>query len=499
MNKDYSMKKLIIISTGILMALMVFIFLLGHSFVIVQTPAKTEGLLISAQKEGSSDSGELSLGLNVLPQGSYTISLSQGISLTRKEVSLSPFRINKMSAELTPQQTLKKIARGANECVFGDSASLKAGTVYSYECIEPTTIFVNKYQEFSKKTVLVGDLLSTISQPQSYKNGLVGLIYGDAEPSLVFIDKDGQKTHTLSKDLGFSGESKYEVFAGTESLVLLDTKNKTIYSLANLGDKPQRIQLDTDKELSEGHTVIRQFEGGYYIFSGEVAGANSDSLEKGTFYIFKPGGGKPSKVINIEEHADELINFSVVSKDLIYSTSLDQKTTIFSLANNKLEEKISLESSYATAAKGSVYMIINQDVYRLNPQNNTLNLVFGSAKINVTRLQTVDKELVISGFSNTETDPINQTYVLESSPITSNSRLEEVLPYGNIDKPLAWMDYSENNIHVVLDLKSLRKDPGSGNYIFDQQEFNAAAQEIRKQLEADGLNGDKYNIGFSAY
>lgn len=501
MNQAYTTKKIVILASLALALLVAFIFISTHAFVIVKTSSTGGDLLVAAQeKEAGTPPKKLSSGFNIIPSGSYVVTLSQGVSLTKKDASLLPFRINKLDAELVPQQTLKKIARGANECVFGDAASLLSGTVYSYECIEPPSIFVNKYEGFSRKTIFAGDLLSPLNQPQAYKGGLVSLAYGDdgSGASLLFIDKNGQKTYPLTEAQGYPKQVSYKLFAGADSLSLLDPESKTIYSLSSLAEKPKVEKLGAGGAWAAEHTVLRQYKDKFYIFTGNADTEDSDSLEKGTFYVFNLGGGDPIKTIEINEHASEFSNFSVINEGLVYSTSLDQKTTVFSLAENKLEERGSIASTQAAVAvNGEIYALVDRNVYRFNPQNNNLNLVFASAKIKVTAIQSVDNRLVINGYSNTEADPANQTYLLEDKPIESDYRLEDILPYGDIDTPLAWMDYFGDEIYVSLGLKSLRKDLGTGNYVFDQGEYNSASAKIQQQLDSDGFTKDKYTIRFS--
>jgi hypothetical protein len=501
MKEPYSTRKMTYIFGGMFVFLMLFLFLSTNSFVVVEENSDNSGALFSAQKFSPNEQPkQLRTGLNVLRTGTYEATVSKGISLTKKEFDAKAFRIHKMALKLEPQLQASKVARGANDCVFGDSQGIRAGTVFSYDCSEPTSVFRNSFVGFSKKELFTS-ISPGIEKPTSHKNGVVGLVFGEEGYELVYVTQNPTVRVPITSEAGYDDELGYTLTSDQKAVYLLSPVKKTIYKTEDFSKKPEKIQLDIESDVPDKFNRLQKFENRYYLFVGEKPKENTDSVEKGTFYIFGENGGKPIKSIKVKDGADGFLNFSVISKDLVYSNKLDQVTTLFSLENDRINSIQSIKNvTAANAVGGQLFILSNQNVFKYNPETKSTSLVFGSSKMKASSLQAVDGQLVINAYSNTEKNPINHTYILDAdSPVKEEGRNEDKLPYGDIDTRVSFMDYLGSTIYVALQLDSLRKDPASGNYVYDAAEFAAAKNELISQLKADGITPDKYSITFNPY
>lgn len=499
-QQPYSLKKVTLLVFGALALLMLIIFLFTNSFLIVNTSNERGEALISAEMYGGEvEPKPLRKGFNILRAGSYKLSMSEGISLTSREIDLGIFRIHKVSLGLEPQKQTTKVARGADECVYGSPEEIRSGTIHSHDCINPSEIFLNRFNSVSRKEVFLSQI-PTLRDPGPFQAGLAGIALSEEDIELVYIKNSEIKKKSLNSQNGFVDNGEYKLFTETNALYLFETTTKTVFTLTEFEDKPQQIPLKIDGDVKLRFSAIRTYVDGFYVFNGSEPPENhSDSIEGGVFYAFNKSGGEPTIVAEVDNGADNLLDFVVLDKNIIFSTSLDQSTIVYRVDDRELVPIHSLTNTRLTAAhNGELYYQRDQNIYKYRASDKTSSLVFGSAKMQVSKIQTVNGLLLLNAYSNTERNPVNHTYILEDKPVTGITRIEDMIPYGDIDTQVSYMDYFGNTIYIALNLESFRASP-LGNYTFDQEEFNAVKNEVQKQLTADGITQEKYTIIFSPY
>lgn len=500
--EDVNLKKRIIIGLAFFLIFVIITYFLSHSFLIISSPKDAQDFTMTLRKEGQSGVPQkVKPGLKIVSNGKYTVEIISGISITRKDIKVRPFHISRMASVIEPQKAAKKIARGASECLFGDPKSIETGTIYSYSCNQPPSLFKNEYQGYSIKSVVSRTEESTVIDPQPYGSGLLFLRSGESENSLVYSDSNGEKIRGLG-ELGLDQDPEsYKLAVDGNIIYLLDGSSGSLYTFQNIDGDVKKSELENLIKDREDVYTFRASKGLLYILTGYSEEEASDTFTNSTLSVFSTSKSVAQSRISLGSDGDSLIGFNIIKENLIGATSIKQTTKVFKIDNNDISEQFSVENSNSSAALDeSLYVVVDGDIYKYNQKDNVLNLEFGSEKVRATKVQAIGEQLLFNGVVNTESNAANQTYVLQKdSPISGTYRLEDQLPYGDKEAPVAWMDYFENNIYVVLALDSLRNDPRSGQYIYDQSEFNQKRKEVEEKLNKDGFTAEKYNITFAAY
>lgn len=495
-------KKFIVLGSIGFIILVVFLFLFSNSLVVISSEDKGS---LTAQHVGTSSPEDISAGFHILRKGQYEFNKTQGISSTKKFVSLKPFIINKVSMNTEPQSSAKKIARGAEDCVFGSSQSFEVGVVGSYKCIEPATIFQNKYETFSEKSVLVSGEEFTLGSPLPYRNSLITISSGEGGNSLLHIAGRDSKGRPLSDITETTNDPKtYKLAVENDKIFLLDTTKNNLFVLDSPSGVARKVSLNiAEKSLSANARLVVFASKIYLVNPVDVQDdEHKDSFEKGSLYVFSEGQANPEKKISLGPAVENLLNFSVLNSDTIFGVSINQEVSIYNISGKLKKIDTVTGASSVVSADNKVYILINNAIYKYDLGSRSLGLVFGSSNVDVSFITAIHNKLIFSGSANSETESANQTYMLQASSIDSNAewREEDVLPFGDaLGLPISWMDYFENRIIVTLDLASLQKNLSGDGYIFDQKEFEEKSRGILDEFSKRGVGREKYQINIKPY
>lgn len=513
MIRSKQLNKPVLIGILGLFLLSVLIFLSTFSFIKI-TPESDADIYINAVKNESENTTprKLKTGLNIIPVGNYTLSIGSGISLTEKSFNARAFQFKTIKPSIHPQQYVKKIARGAGECVFGNKNNMTQGIIYSYDCYEPTSFFINKYEEFSKKNIIIDKEETSVVATAPYQDGLIGLGSGEGGNNLVYIDQNKLTIYPLSEYFESENEIKsYKLAVEGEYIYILDTSEKTLVKLKGPSGSVIKTKFVTEDDFSTKVTSIKVLNDRLYLYTilesnsaNNNINNNADSFEQGILYIFENGSKEPTKSIKTNRGMDDLSEITIINDSLIAGTSIKQSTTVYDISRSKFTTKYkNFNSSRAIGSNGELYTLSNGQVFKYSPENNENILVFGSSNIHITQIQDINSVIILNGYSNHESEPINQTYILDSKKLNSDQefREEDQLPYGDVQLPISWMDYYDNNIFIAVSLNSLRKDLSSLNngFTYNQEEYNKNVLDITEKLNKDGFSAPKYNIKFSPY
>lgn len=503
MQSNYSKRRIVFLAVSLL-ALLVFAgYFLNNSILIIERPGNAEDADLVIKKQGSTDEIKARYGINLLPNGEYSVELSSGLSLNKKLVDVRTFRVAKTHGNMLPQKQAKKVARGSNECIFGSAIGMEKGELFSLDCQNPSTIFRNFQKNYSTKEPFIELSNVVLVESTPYKDGLASLGLAEGAVSLIYTTQSGQIIRKISEITGEANSvvESFKLAVDEGGAYVLDADNASVLVFRGPDLAVEKMDIKVPEKISGKQVSFKAYGGRYYLLIADVSEeSQGDDLGHGNFYVFSNGSSAPVTTAEVGELSNDLFDFNVIDKNLISATSLSRDTSVYRISERKLRLEKTIDKTFGSAViDKSLYLLINGDIFSYNHGDKTLNLEFGAEKIIVTKIQTVHNRLVFNGVAKTETEPTNQTYILKSGKVAENKRLEDFLPYGDTELPVAWMDYYENRIYVVTFLDSLRISARNGVVDFDQSEFSAKAESIKNRLSSDGFTENKYVITVAPY
>jgi hypothetical protein len=494
-------KKLVFIGS-VFILLIAFLSSKTILIVSVEGQATNAPIQLIDNQEPTTESG-LKHGLNMLSPGQYTIKAHSEHSETRLNVIAKAFKINRATVKMKPQQAAQKVAREAGDCPIGNPEQMKTGDVFSYICTNPLHIFKNSFNDVPKKEVLIEN--ANMLNPTPHLDGVVHFLAGadDVGTILEFINQGGKRTITRY-DANFSS-GHYIVKSKNEKLYVLDSSKKQLEIYSGPSFSKQTVSLEIDSEEWNADSISFDAHNNTLFVLSALVDEDNDGQEptysRGILWTFDLSSiserENPNKTYAINrELIDSLTNFISIDNSTLASRSHNDTAIIYKLGEDDIKGTNSFPAASGLATVNEVlYVLIAGNIYTYVPADNSLYLSFDSKKITVSGLRPLNNQLLFNGFSENETNPENQTYILNRESIASNNRIEDFLPYGDLELPDRWMDYKGKKIYVKLLLNSIgfQRD---GQVLFDQNEFETNRKAVLDQLAKDGYSAPEYSLNF---
>lgn len=485
---EYTSRKYIYLYLTLSVLLMLFLFFRSHSIVYIDIQANSKPTVYFSKLGGDGREG-IGNGLHILPTGDYFMEATAGNAAVAKNLNLRPVFTPAIRLDIKPQKLAQHVARGTGDCLFGKIDDYKKGVVLSYNCDPPQTVTRNIYNTYSKRSVLYDTYME---HPTPYKDGLIGLIDGDAGIYLVTANASSTTNIAVGRYLK-SGLPSYHLAVNNNTLYLLDTERSELLVFSSPGAKPSVI--DVSSATINEYSVLGISNQHITITSPLDIPEESDTGKEAVVSLFSKNG----KYILRQEFKDGLDTMHPINERFFYAAT-PESLQIFELNGSKFKLQQSIPKVVDTLQiDQTLYVIIDGGVYTYNPSDKSLRLIFRSSSVTITQLTNISNALVMTGFSLNENNPATQVYVVEAQDQPINKpRLEDKVPYGDKNSSAAWMDYFGDQAHIAIELLSSRVDPSSGQLIVNEVELREKQNSIEDQLVRDGLSG-RFKFTYSQY
>lgn len=485
---EYTSRKYLYLYFALSVLLMLFLFFRSHSIVYIDIQASSKPTIYFSKLGGDGREG-ISNGLHILPTGDYFMEATAGNAAVAKNLNIRPVFTPAIRLAIKPQKQAQHVARATGDCLFGDINNYKKGEVVSYNCDPPQTVTRNIYDTYSKRSVLYETYME---QPTPYKDGLIGLVDGDAGIYLVTADANSTTNVALGKHLK-SGLLSYRLAVNNNTLYLLDTERSELLVFSSPSAKPNVI--DVSSATINEYSVLGISNQHITITSPLDIPEESDTGKEAAVSLFNKSG----RYIFSQDFKDGLDTMHPINERFFYAAT-PESLHIFELNGSKFKLQQSIPKVVDTLhINGTLYIVIDGGVYTYNPSDQSLGLIFKASSVTITQLTNISNTLTMTGFSLNENNPANQVYVLgtQEQPI-DKPRLEDKVPYGDKNSSAAWMDYFGDQAHIAIELLSSRVDPSSGQLIINEVELREKQNSIEDQLVRDGLSG-RFKFTYSQY
>lgn len=506
MDDINKLKRYVVWGIVSLVFLILLLFILTRSILVISIIGNKKGMSIAViDRHNSNNYFSAQPGLNIVPTGDYTVQALQNDSQVKKDISIRPLAKTEVKIQMQLQKVSKKVARGADSCVFGSLKDINNGDVLSYSCNGGSLVFQNKYDKYSKKNPLVingSEVRAPSVGSESFKNGLIGL---DKNPEgyvgLTYVDKSTEKTLSFNNELG-KKINNYIITSDNKDIYLFNIKTSLIRVIdGNNFSIKNTYKIKNNPIINQKFASFSAQNGYIYITGFRPSENNGDGVSGGQFNIYQQGKAAPMKKVSLDTLDSSLVSLSPINTSTAVIVDQNQrKANIYHITNDSLEQKDSIDNvSQAVVLNESLYVLRNGNIYKYNHKEKSLNLEFTSTNITVSKIQSNNSYLIFNGYINTGSDNINQTYILENTPLTTSYRIEDLLPYSDTILPIGWMDYFNKNIHIGIPLDSYFKNPNTNQITYSQSELNEKKSAIEDQLKEDGFTKNKYDITYSYY
>lgn len=489
-------------------ALTSLLIFLRYSIVVINiSNSDAVDISISATKDtAGKDSRPGRAGVNLVRRGKFYIEAASKDGAKKSGIysTTNLFFVSK-DIELYEQKLLQKFTRNGvlANCFFGDVNS------EYYYCSKDRIFLARSGAISDDETLLLNSQL--IGSPSPYKEGILSFV---AENSVAEEDRDATRLSYVSP----SGESVVKRGAGEylgeyESSISTD-KNSLSFVISNPSkhrfwvfpdatktpfqydlnqDLPRNIKKSSlkvvmrneriivsytldepgDDEHTEGVQPTRVVLFGFNKITGEVTDKKVLTLPEGSH-------------LSSELYVHENVATSLDITDTVHATNINSGKPAV-IANIP-----SVDTLYS--ASDALYMLRGDELYRINPDLGTVELV-SRLPVLATSLTETKNGLIISG-PQKNTNQVG-SFVLslsESKPVSTT--LVDVLPYPISELPILKSDYIGSRAVFNLRLDSYRYVRDTYQETYSQTEFDLKRDVVLRRLKRDGIELDKFNFQF---
>lgn len=491
-----------ILKITLLFGVCIFVYLLfSYTFLTVTSDNLTqEGTLIitGASEKSTTISPQDPTKMFLIKRGTKQVKLRSGENEAESPISFGLGRAKKINLSLESQKQIKKGISGPFDC-----GTSQAGQYYSYKCTGKSNVISQTTTDsFIENRVVISDASAQYINPEPYLKGILalsGLTGADDEkitPSLVYSDLQSATTKNQKLPTSISASSPRELTivpsTSGSGFLLVNTATHKVYWFESLSDqKPKLLQAFEETAntsmgvrctLSENNVVCLQARFGSAFEDADETNSSQKPVQP-KLYIFNSAG----TIAAVKKIGTKTpIRQFGYGANRAYILDIQNNLQAFAATTSELNEEWMRPDIRSIVVKpsGELYLQKNDELWNVRPDQIQAHLVFRSANIRISSIQSVDNKVFIVGIINNQLDSELTHFEL----LTENKAkeyIEDKLPAkaGYIRE----LDYTATGkLFIKLRLTSYISDRSTGQFTVDQTEYNNAKQAVMKQLERDG-------------
>lgn len=454
-----------------------------------------------------------------IPRSTSVIAVNSESSETIRHIEQLPFfSVPDINLSLKPQSKLIKRGGGSQGCNL-----LVNDRTYTHDCANTET------SEFAQPTndrwhlrELANDGVSNIFS--RYKDGFLELAYteiGERPTTLRYLSVGNSMQEVASAQLpeGFVSQEAQEPIliytdqtnpSGPFVVGNLDTGEFLLY------DEVSSEPVDT---FSAPENISPEFEsticnltaGQFTCYYGQTA-AFHDNIDEHQAYLEQDDGLNLRGTLEIRQvndiqttqtydrriefgvnelHQDDDHNIYTLSEDSLILLDPGEDIRYRLIADNVV--------NVTSNANGAVYTR-QGGVYSYESSDDSSYLRFRSDRLVLGGISSYNNTVLFNGFVQTEDNTgirsIAQVYQLTDTPLpASETRVEDVLPFGDADENIGSMDYNDDYIEVAV-IPAFGVSGQAQGLRYDREGTLARRDEILQKLQDLNAIGDREVLFF---
>lgn len=506
-------KRVIVIFLFSLFSITLLYYVGNYSVLTIESKPGQNISAVTVQKTSTEDNldnkdkFEISVGFNLVRNGEYIVYAQSNDQTTEKSIEQSFLSRNNLSFQFKPQLQVDLAAQATQpKCIFGEKSS-------GYYICENSVIRSAISNTDSSSGVLGSFTLKGNSV--NHLSGLLGFfsetkLENKSKEEIRFGFTDGTNNNYIDTGDLLTNKKYPNLFNTTivsdqsknGNFLLADTTNKRIYFYKNIRSNPKTVDYE---DITGDHCESPQFSlhqeqlliGCQIHKDHDITPGNSN--EGGEFgnqvYILDISSNKSTAFeLNKIVKQDNLDGNFFLTKD---SVIVHSRNSLFLISREqkKISRIIYNVDSLTIDANNKITFTRDRDyIFETQEFSNESYLVARSSNLNLSDITLVGSEIFFKGKENNRN---NSGYYRITTLKRSETMPFDILPYDINDAsiPIYRSSYNGNNIYFNVELDSLIF-PRDGQPSYSKEEFDTKVSIIKRRLERDGLDIDKYQLHF---